>query len=155
MESVAAFAVESVAGLLWNQWQLRVEQVAALPWNQWQDSPGIGGSFGVEYAHGYPREKTTVFLHEPSMLRSPSRPACLRFNILVQKNNVREIRADMSTANRSQLTWVQSDVCGLFSVWVRSFSDNLGLSAIIFSVNVGTKLRCSRAERFMFSRRYT
>jgi len=25
--------------------------VAALPWNQWQDSPGIGGSFAVEYAH--------------------------------------------------------------------------------------------------------
>jgi hypothetical protein len=24
--------------------------VAALPPNQWQDSPGIGGSFGVEYA---------------------------------------------------------------------------------------------------------
>ena len=24
--------------------------MAALPWNQWQDSPGIGGSFGVEYA---------------------------------------------------------------------------------------------------------
>jgi hypothetical protein len=21
-----------------------------LPWNQWQDSPGIGGSFAVEYA---------------------------------------------------------------------------------------------------------
>jgi Replication protein C C-terminal region len=24
--------------------------VAALAWNQWQDSRGIGGSFGVEYA---------------------------------------------------------------------------------------------------------
>ena len=22
-----------------------------MPWNRWQDSPGIGGSFGVEYAH--------------------------------------------------------------------------------------------------------
>jgi hypothetical protein len=29
-----------------------VERVAALPWNQWQDSPGIGGSFAVEYAEG-------------------------------------------------------------------------------------------------------
>jgi hypothetical protein len=27
-----------------------MELVAALPWNQWQDSPGIGGIFGVEYA---------------------------------------------------------------------------------------------------------
>jgi hypothetical protein len=27
-----------------------MESVAALPPNQWQDSPGIGGSFGVEYA---------------------------------------------------------------------------------------------------------
>jgi hypothetical protein len=27
-----------------------MESVAALPWNQWQDSPGIGGIFGVEYA---------------------------------------------------------------------------------------------------------
>jgi hypothetical protein len=37
---------------------------------------------------------------------------------------------------------------------VGSFSDNVGLSALIFSVNVGMKRRCSRAERFMLSRRY-
>jgi iron complex transport system substrate-binding protein len=29
-----------------------MESVAALPWNQRQDLPGIGGSFGVEYARG-------------------------------------------------------------------------------------------------------
>jgi hypothetical protein len=29
--------------------RLVLESVAALLWNQWQDSPGIGGSFGVEY----------------------------------------------------------------------------------------------------------
>jgi hypothetical protein len=50
--------------------------------------------------------KTTVFLHEPSTLRSPSHPACLRFNILVQQNNIRETRSDMSKANRSQITCV-------------------------------------------------
>jgi hypothetical protein len=27
-----------------------MESVAAFVWNRWQDSPGIGGSFGVEYA---------------------------------------------------------------------------------------------------------
>ena len=43
-----------------------------------------------------------------------------------------------------ELMWVQADVLGLFLGSVGSFSDN-----------VGTKLRCSRAERFMFSRRYT
>jgi hypothetical protein len=36
--------------------------------------------------------KTTVFLHEYLTARSPFRPACLRFKILVQKNNVRKIR---------------------------------------------------------------
>ena len=65
--------------------------------------------------------KTTVFLHDPSTLRSPSKPACLRFNILVQQNNVREICADMRKANRSQITWVQPDVCRLFSGCVGSW----------------------------------
>ena len=102
-----------------------------------------------------PCEKTTVFLHAHLTARSPSQPAFLWFTILVQENNVREIRADMSKANRSQITWVRSDVCGLFSWNVRSFSDNVGLSVLIFSDNLGTKLRCSRAERFMLSRRYT
>jgi hypothetical protein len=32
---------------------------------------------------------------------------------------------------------------------------NVGLSALIFSDNLGTKLGCSRAERFMFSGYYT
>jgi hypothetical protein len=68
-----------------------------------------------------PSEKTIVFLHEPSTLRSPSQPACLRFNILVQKNNVRETRSDMSKANRSQITWAPPDVCRLFSVCMGSW----------------------------------
>jgi hypothetical protein len=32
---------------------------------------------------------------------------------------------------------------------------NVGLSALIFSWNVGPKTRCSRAERFMFSGYYS
>jgi hypothetical protein len=44
----------------------------------------------------------------------------------MQQNNVRETRADMSKANRSQIEWVQPDVCGLFSVSVGSFSANVG-----------------------------
>ena len=98
--------------------------------------------------------KTTVFLRAP-YAASPSHPAWLRFNILVQQNNVREICADMSQANRSHIMWVQPDVLGLFSVSVSSFSDNVGLSALIFSDNVGTKGRCYRAEPFIFSGRYT
>jgi hypothetical protein len=43
----------------------------------------------------------------------------------------------MSKANRSQVTWVQPDVFGLFSLSVGSFSANVGLSAIIFSLNLG------------------
>src|SRR5262245_18175193 len=58
--------------------------------------------------------KTTVFLHEPFTRPSLSQPACLRFNILVQKNNVRETRSDMSKADRSQITWVRPDILGLF-----------------------------------------
>jgi hypothetical protein len=38
---------------------------------------------------------------------------------------------------------------------VGSFSANVGLGRIIFSWNVGTKPLCSRAGRFMFSRRYS
>jgi hypothetical protein len=52
------FAMESVATLPWNQWQLsrgiggsfRVESVATFAWNRWQLSRGIGGNFAVEYA---------------------------------------------------------------------------------------------------------
>jgi hypothetical protein len=61
----------------------------------------------------------------------------------------------MSKAHRFHRMWVQPDVFGLFSGSVGSFSDNVGLSAIIFSVNVGTKLRCFRAEPFIFSGRYS
>jgi hypothetical protein len=35
--------------------------------------------------------------------------------------------------------WIQPDVFGLFSRSVGSFSVNLGLSAMIFSWNVGSK----------------
>jgi hypothetical protein len=45
--------------------------------------------------------KTIVLSHQPLALRSPYQYASLRFAILVQKNNVRETRADMSKANRS------------------------------------------------------
>jgi hypothetical protein len=55
----------------------------------------------------------------------------------------------------SHRLWAESDVCGLFSVSVGSFLDNVGLNALIFSVNVGMKLRCFRAELFIFSGRYT
>jgi hypothetical protein len=58
-------------------------------------------------------------------------------------------------AGHSYRMWVQPDVLGLFSDNVRSFSIIVGLSAVIFSINLGMKLRCSRAGRFMFSRRYT
>src|SRR2546428_8675238 len=37
----------------------------------------------------------------------------------------------MSKANRSQVMWAQSNVFGLFSVSVGSFSDNLGSYAIL------------------------
>jgi hypothetical protein len=53
-----SFAMESVAGFAWNQWQLcygmagsfRLESVAAFAWNRWQACRGISGSFRVEYA---------------------------------------------------------------------------------------------------------
>src|ERR671931_329601 len=101
------------------------------------------------------RAKTAVFPHAPFTARSPSQPTSLRFKILVRKNNVREIRADMSTAHRSYIRWVQPDVLGLFLASVGSFSANVGLSALIFSDNLGTKPRCSRAERFTLLGRYT
>jgi hypothetical protein len=51
--------------------------------------------------------------------------------------------------------WVQTDVLGLFSGSVGSFLVIVGLGRVIFSVNVGTKVRCFRAEPFIFSGRYT
>jgi hypothetical protein len=71
-------------------------------------------------------EKTTVFLHDPFTARAPSQPTSLRFKILVRKNNVRDIRSEMSKAHRSHGMWVQPDVCGLFSKMVGSFSANVG-----------------------------
>jgi hypothetical protein len=41
------------------------------------------------------------------------------------------------------------------SLSVGSFSVNVGLGRVIFSFNVGMKLRCSRAEQFMFSGCYS
>jgi integrase len=38
---------------------------------------------------------------------------------------------------------------------VGSFLDNVGWGRVLFSWNVGTKVRCSRAGRFIFSRRYS
>jgi hypothetical protein len=103
---------------------------------------------GYPHRREEPCGKTAVFLHEPSTLRSPSQPVCLRFKILVQQNNVQKICADMSKANRSHRMWVQPDVLGLFLDNVRSFSIIVGLSAMIFSWNLGRKWRCSRAGRF-------
>jgi hypothetical protein len=51
--------------------------------------------------------------------------------------------------------WVQPDVFGLFSASVGSFLIIVGLSTVIFSLNLGTKLRCYRAGRFMFSGCYS
>jgi hypothetical protein len=87
----------------------------------------------------------TVFLHAPFTARSPSHPACLRFTILVQQNNVRETRADMSKPNHSHKMRVRPDVRGLFSMSVGSFSGNVGLSRVMFSFNVGMSMRCYRA----------
>ena len=61
----------------------------------------------------------------------------------------------MSKVHRSHSIRVQPDVFGLFSGSVGSFSANVGLSALIFSDNLGTKRRCYRAERFMFSGYYS
>jgi hypothetical protein len=56
--------------------------------------------------------------------------------------------------SHSQGMWVPPDVRGLFSKNVGSFLNSPGLGALIFSWNLGRKLRCSRAKRFMLSRRY-
>jgi hypothetical protein len=80
---------------------------------------------------------STVFLHEPSTLRSPFQPACLGFTICVQKNNARKTCSDMSKVNRSQVTWVRLDVLGLFLASVGSFSGNVGLNGLTFSDNLG------------------
>jgi hypothetical protein len=69
-----------------------------------------------------PCGKTTVFLHRHFTARAPCQPACLRFTILVQQNNVREIHADMSKANHSHRLWVWTDVRGLFLESMGSFS---------------------------------
>jgi hypothetical protein len=61
----------------------------------------------------------------------------------------------MSKAHRCHSMWVQPDVLGLFLVNVGPFLNNMGLSALIFSDNLGTKPRCYWAERFMFSGYYT
>ena len=45
-----------------------------MPWNRWQDSPGIGGSFGVEYAIENGDYALDVFdqLAQQEHLRSPT-----------------------------------------------------------------------------------
>jgi hypothetical protein len=60
----------------------------------------------------------------------------------------------MSKLNCSQVVWARPDVFGLFSASEGTFSIIVGLSATIFSLNMGTKLRCYQAGRFMLSRRY-
>jgi hypothetical protein len=77
--------------------------------------------------------KTTVLSNLPVVTQLRSHTASFWFNILVQKNNVRETRAGMSKVNRSQVMWAPPDVLGLFSGSVGSFSDNLGLGRVIFS----------------------
>jgi hypothetical protein len=101
-----------------------------------------------------PCKETTVLSNLPVVTQLHSHTASLWFNILVQKNNVQETCAGMSIVNRSQVMWAPPDVFGLFSGSVGSFSDNLGLGGVIFSFNAGTKPRCSRAGRLMFSGRY-
>jgi hypothetical protein len=61
----------------------------------------------------------------------------------------------VAMGDHSHSMWVEPDVLKLFSGSVGSFLNNLGLSAIIFSLTVGTNMRCSRAGRFMLSRHYT
>ena len=72
-----SFAVESVAGLAWNQWQLsrgtggslRVESVAALPWNRWQLSRGI-------------RRGAVRVLSQSSIFGQNPKIGCQEFNVL-------------------------------------------------------------------------
>jgi hypothetical protein len=54
----------------------------------------------------------------------------------------------------SHRRWAEPDVCGFFSNIVGSFSDNVGWGRVLFSLTVGTKLRCSRAGRLMFAGNY-
>jgi hypothetical protein len=61
----------------------------------------------------------------------------------------------MSIENRSRRMWVQPDVLGLFLTSVGSFSANVGWSALLFSDNLGTKMRCYRAERVMLLGHYS
>jgi hypothetical protein len=89
------------AGVLPYRWKDVATSVAPLSPSPWHQEEACG--------------KTTVFPHDPFTARAPSQPASLRFKILVQKNNVREIHSDMSKAHRSQVTWVEPDVFGLFS----------------------------------------
>jgi hypothetical protein len=56
--------------------------------------------------------------------------------------------------DHSQGMWVRPHVCGLFSPNVGSFLNNLGWDRALFSRTVGTKARCSRAGRSMFSGNY-
>jgi hypothetical protein len=60
-------------------------------------------------------EKTTVCLHEHCTARALSHLTCLWFKRLVQKNNVRETRADMRQAICSPIMGVLPMVLGLFS----------------------------------------
>jgi hypothetical protein len=60
----------------------------------------------------------------------------------------------MSKVNRSHVMWAHSDVFGLFSGSVVSFSIIVGSGPCLFSANVGWKLRCSRAEQFMLLGHY-
>jgi len=50
--------------------------------------------------------------------------------------------------------WLSRMFSGYSQFSVGPFSDNVGLTALLFSDNLDTKQRCSRAERFMFSRHY-
>jgi hypothetical protein len=81
----------------------------------------------------------------PTLIQAGNAVAGWVFGILVERFK----------AHRSHIMCAQPDVLGLFLVSVGSFSDNVGLSALIFSDNLGTKPRCYRAERFMFSGYYS
>ena len=51
--------------------------------------------------------------------------------------------------------WVETDVIGLLSLNVVSFSHNVGPGTPIFSANVVPKSRCNRVGTGMLSGRYT
>jgi hypothetical protein len=58
-----SFAMKSVAGFAWNQWQLcrgmigsfGMESVAGFAWNRWQLCHGISGRLAVESVAGFAR----------------------------------------------------------------------------------------------------